>query len=84
MQRLFCSKEFFLNICVLCFVFLVSSVLTKLSEYHISSNKRRASNKRRTFGYTYWNKYLPLISTSPLISAAPVHTTLIRIVTIFY
>ena len=47
-------------------------------KYRIFSNKRRALNKRRTFGYLHWNKRLPLISASPL------NVVLIRIVTIFY
>ena len=47
-------------------------------QYCISSNKHRASNKCRKFGYPHWNKPLPLISVVPLNAA------LIRIVTIFY
>ena len=59
-------------------VFIRILRLTEISAYRISSNKRR------TFGYSHRNKRFPLISASPLISAAPLNTGLIRIVTIFY
>ena len=54
------------------------------NKYRISSNKRRASNKRRSLIST-----MPLgihieISASPLINAAPLNTGLIRIATKFY
>ena len=59
-------------------------VVLAIYNYHISCNKRWALNKR-----------LPLISVTslgihieisayPLISTAPLNTTCIRIVTIFY
>ena len=56
--------------------FLLSFQLVYL--YRISSNKRRASDKRRTCGYRHWNKCLPLIS------AAPLNVALIRMITTFY
>ena len=34
--------------------------------------------KRRTFGYPHWNKHLPLISASLLISTSPLNVALIR------
>ena len=46
--------------------------------------QRRASNKRRTFGYPHWNKRLPVISASHLVSTATLNAALVRIVTIFY
>ena len=46
-------------------------------------NYRISSNKRCTFGYPHWNKRLPLITASALISAEPLNMALIRIVTIF-
>ena len=55
-----------------------------VTSYRIFSNKHWVSNKCRTFGYPHRNKPLPLISAFPLISAAPLNTVLIRIVTIFY
>ena len=67
------SNFFFL--CSIFFFFYLS---------RISSNKRRASNKRRTFGYPHWNKRLPLISASHLVSTATLNAALVRIVTIFY
>ena len=56
----------------------------KYIEYHISSNKRRASNQHRPL-----ISAAPLgihieISASPLISAATLNAALIRIVAIFY
>ena len=47
----------------------------KKIHYCISSNNRQASNKHHTFGYTHWNKCLPLISTSPLVSTTPLNVT---------
>ena len=87
--RMFCSKHSitFGNTYLLCCWLHCVAVLTYFTsnlDYRISSNKRRASNKRRTFGYPHWNKHLPLISASPLISVAPLNAALIRIVTIFY
>ena len=54
----------------------IKSGVTKSNR--ISSNKRRASDKRRTCGYRHWNKCLPLIS------AAPLNVALIRMITTFY
>ena len=62
---------------------LNKQVLLHLNK-RISSNKCRVSNKRRTFGYQYRNKCLPLLNAFPLLSAAPLNTTFIRIATIFY
>ena len=50
--------------------------------YHVSSNKRQVWNKRRphyTFGYPHWNKRRLLLSSSQLISAAPLHARLLKI-----
>ena len=51
---------------------------------YLSSNKCQTSNKHRTFGYPHWNKCLPLISVSPIISATPLNTMVTRLVTILY
>ena len=51
--------------------------------YRICSNKRRASKPRPLISATSMGIYIE-ISTSPLISAAPLNAGLIRIVTIFY
>ena len=52
--------------------------------YRISSNKPRASNKRHPLISTATLGIHIEISASPLISAAPLNTALIRIVTILY
>ena len=57
---------------------MVFSLLSAILEYHISSNKCRAPNKRRTFGYQHKNKRLPLIS------AAPLNMAFVKIVTISF
>ena len=62
----------------------IRNLFKQEDDYCISSDKRRASNKRCTFEYPHGNKHPLLISTSPLISAAPLNTALIRIVTIFH
>ena len=61
--------------------------LFQICKYHISSNKRRASKKRRplikptlTLGSHIEIIAFPLASASPLISAAPLNTALIIIV----
>ena len=66
-------------------------LLLKLENYGIRgiaekqfNTHRISSNKCCIFGYAHWNKCLPLISTSPLISVTPLNVVLIRIVTIFY
>ena len=43
-----------------------------------------ACNKLFTLGYSNQNKRYPLMSTSPLISAAPLNAALIGIASIFY
>ena len=55
----------------------------KLIDTIVLYNYRISSNKRCTFGYPHWNKLLPLITASALVSAAPLNMALIRIVTIF-
>ena len=52
--------------------------------YRISSNKRRASNKRRPLINAVPFAIHIEISASPVITTAPLNTELIRIVTIFY
>ena len=46
--------------------------------------KKIVSHLVYTFRYAHWNKRLPLISASSLISASHLNTVFIRTVTIFY
>ena len=56
----------------------------KMNIYRISSNKHRASNKRRPLISTGSLGMYIEIRASPTIRAAPLNTALNRIVTIFY
>ena len=87
-SRGFCYFQSFLNLRKVVWPFSKTTYYhwqkRDLVSYRISSNKHRASNKSRTFGYSHWNKRLLLISAFPLISVAPTNVALIRTLTIFY